>query len=79
MGDSERQLHSSGSLSDVSKNGMGLPCDELSTLSPKPDEELLLQEGKTRVGFVTRQVPSVQTILLSEVPFTVRFTGGLVL
>lgn len=43
--DSERLPHSSGSLSDDS-NGRGLSRTEESTLTPKPDDEVLLQEGK---------------------------------
>lgn len=37
----ERPLHSSASLSEDSKNEWG-PCEELSTLSPKPEDKLLL-------------------------------------
>lgn len=47
--DSERQPHSSGSLSEDSKKGRGLSRNELSSLTPKPDEELLW-EGKRWKG-----------------------------
>lgn len=44
--DSERQLNSSGSLLEDSKKGSGLPRNGVSTLSPKPDDEELLWEGR---------------------------------
>lgn len=40
-------LHSSVSLSEDSKNKWGLSCEELSTLPPKPEDKLLLQDRKT--------------------------------
>lgn len=39
-----RQLNSSGSLSEDSEKGSGLPRSGVSTLSPIPDEELLWEE-----------------------------------
>lgn len=43
----ERPLQSSASLSEDSKNECG-PCEELSTLSPKPEDKLLLRERENR-------------------------------
>lgn len=42
VGDSDRQWHSSGSLSGDSQKGSGLPRIVESTLSPKPDDDELL-------------------------------------
>lgn len=42
--DSERQLHSSGSLRGFEETG--LPCNGVSTLCPKPDDEELEEKKR---------------------------------
>lgn len=48
--DSERQLHSSGSLRGFEETG--LPCNGVSTLCPKPDDEELEGEKKGMHGSI---------------------------
>lgn len=44
----EEPLHSSVSLSEDSKKELGLSCEQLSTLPPKPEDKLLLQDRENR-------------------------------
>ena len=79
--DSERLPHSSGSLSDDS-NGRGLSRTEESTLTPKPDDEVLLQGGNITGSILQQNLEnnSLQCKLIHSnvVPFTFRVTRGLV-
>lgn len=70
----ERPLHSSASLSEDSKNEWG-PCEELSTLSPNPEDKLLLlRDRKTEESKWGNPKLLGRPSLFKVVPLTVEST-----